>query len=89
LSVDRSAMTWLATSAPCCARATKGEPLGVIGRIDSMMVWSRTALKSGFKFWANLSLRVQASDASDLPMVEYLLELLCEGAPVGATIMIR
>jgi hypothetical protein len=54
-----------------------------------MMVWSRTALKSGFKFWANLSLRVQASDASDLLMVEYLLELLCEGAPVGATIMIR
>jgi hypothetical protein len=46
-------------------------------------------LKSLFKFRTNLSLGVRASDASDLPMVGYLLELLCEGAPVGATMMMR
>jgi hypothetical protein len=46
-------------------------------------------LKSGFRFWANLSLGVQASDASDQMMVGYLLEQFCEGAPVGATMMIR
>jgi hypothetical protein len=46
-------------------------------------------LKSGFKFWIISSLGVQASDASHLPMVGYLLELLCEGALIGATMMIR
>jgi hypothetical protein len=57
--------------------------------IDSMMVWSRMALKPGFRFWANLSLSVQASDAFDLSMVGYLLEMFCEGAPIGANMMMR
>jgi hypothetical protein len=34
-------------------------------------------------------LDIQASDASDLLMVGYLLELLCDGAPAEATMMIR
>jgi hypothetical protein len=46
-------------------------------------------LKSGFRFWIIPSLDVQASNASDLPMVGCLLDLLCEGAPTGATMMIR
>jgi hypothetical protein len=44
--------------------------------IDSMMVWSRTALKSEFKFQIILSSGLRASDASDLPMVGYWLEVL-------------
>jgi hypothetical protein len=47
------------------------------------------ALKSEFRFWIILSLGVRALDASDLPMVGYLLELLCEVAPVGATMIMR
>jgi hypothetical protein len=46
-------------------------------------------LKSEFRFWIILSLGIQASDASDLPMVGYLLELFCEGAPAEATMMMR
>jgi hypothetical protein len=46
-------------------------------------------LKSGFRFWANLSLCVRASDTFDHPMVGYLLELFCEGALAGATMMMR
>jgi hypothetical protein len=46
-------------------------------------------LKSGFRFQIIPSLGVWVSDASDLLMVGYLLELLCEGAPVGAIMMIR
>jgi hypothetical protein len=46
-------------------------------------------LMSGFKFQIIPSLGVQASDASDLPMVGYLLELLCDDALAGATMMIR
>jgi hypothetical protein len=57
--------------------------------IDSMMVWSHTVLKFGFRFWTNLSLGVRASDAFDLSMVGYLLELFYEGAPIGATMMMR
>jgi hypothetical protein len=47
------------------------------------------ALKSEFRFWIILSLGVWASDASDLPMVGCLLELLWDGALAEATIMIR
>jgi hypothetical protein len=90
LLTDRSAaMTWLAGSAPCWAKARRGEPYGAMCWIDSMIVWSHTALKSKFRFRANLSLGVWTSDASDLLMVGYLLELFCEGAPVGATMMMR
>jgi hypothetical protein len=46
-------------------------------------------LKFGFRFWTNLSLGVWASNASDLPMVGYLMELFCEGAPARATMMMR
>jgi hypothetical protein len=46
-------------------------------------------LKSGFRFWTNLSLGVQASHASALPMVGYLLELFCEGTLARVTMMIR
>jgi hypothetical protein len=35
----------------------------------SIIAWTRTALKSGFKFWTKPLLDVRASDASDLPMV--------------------
>jgi hypothetical protein len=47
------------------------------------------ALKSGFRFWANLLLGVRASDAFNLLMIEYMLELFCKGAPTGATMMMR
>jgi hypothetical protein len=47
------------------------------------------ALKSEFRFWANLSLGVQASNASDLLMVGYLLELFYEGNLARATMMMR
>jgi hypothetical protein len=54
-----------------------------------MMASRRTTLKSGFRFSANLSLEVQASNASYLSMVGYLLELFCKGTLVGATMMMR
>jgi hypothetical protein len=57
--------------------------------IDSRIVWSYTVLKSGFRFWTSLALGVWASDAFDLPMVGYLLELLCDGSSLGATMQIR
>jgi hypothetical protein len=47
------------------------------------------ALKCGFRFWIISSLGVCASDAYNLPMVEYQMELLCEGPPVRATMMMR
>jgi hypothetical protein len=47
------------------------------------------ALMSGFRFRIFLSLGVRASDASDLLMVGYLLELFYEGPPAGATMMMR
>jgi hypothetical protein len=40
-------------------------------------------LKFRFKFQIMPALGVRASDASDLPMVGYLLELLCDGSPFG------
>jgi hypothetical protein len=45
------------------------------------------ALKSGFKFRIIPSSDVRASDASDLPMVGYLLELCCEGPLAGASMI--
>jgi hypothetical protein len=46
-------------------------------------------MKSRFIFWIIPSLDVRALDASDLPMMGYQLELLCEGPPARATMMIR
>jgi hypothetical protein len=54
-----------------------------------MIVWSQMALKSKFRFWIILSLGVRASNASELPMIGYLLELFYEESPAGATIMMR
>jgi hypothetical protein len=42
-----------------------------------------------FRFWTSLTLGVRAIDASDLPMVGNLLELLCDGSSLGATMQIR
>jgi hypothetical protein len=55
--------------------------------IDSMMVWRRTMLKSGFRFRTSLLLVVRASDAWDSLIIGYLLELFWEGAPTGATML--
>jgi hypothetical protein len=55
----------------------------------SIIAWTRTTLKSKFRFWIKPPLSVQTSDASDLPMVGYLLELLCDQSPFGATMQIR
>jgi hypothetical protein len=55
----------------------------------SIITWTQTALKSGFKFWTKPPLGVQVSDASDLPMVEYLLEVLFDRSPLGATMQKR
>jgi hypothetical protein len=52
-----------------------GESGGTIRYIDSMIVWSLTELKFGFRFRTILLLAVRASDASDPPKVGYLLEL--------------
>jgi hypothetical protein len=43
-----------------------------------IIAWTRMTLKSGFKFRTKPLLDVWASDASDLLMVGYLLELLCD-----------
>jgi hypothetical protein len=88
--VNGSAATiWPAASAPCWAKATSGESIRTMHWIDSMMVWSCTALKSIFKFWTILLLGVWALDALDPLMVGYLLELLWEFALVGPTILMR
>jgi hypothetical protein len=42
-------------------------------------------MKYGFRFWISPTLGVRASDASDLLMVGYLLELLCDVSSLGAT----
>jgi hypothetical protein len=55
----------------------------------SIITWTQTALKSGFKFRTKPPLGVQVSDASDLPMVEYLLEVLFDRSPLGATMQKR
>jgi hypothetical protein len=46
-------------------------------------------LKSGFRFWTNPALGVWAPDVFDLPIVGYLLELLRDRSPFGATIKMR
>jgi hypothetical protein len=84
-----AAITWLAASAPCWAKARRGELSGAMRWINFMMVWSRTTFKSGFRFWTNLLLGVQAYDASNLPMVGCLLELFCEGHPIRGNMMMR
>jgi hypothetical protein len=73
--VDFSATTRFAASAPYCARRARGEPSGAIRWMVSMIACTRTALKSGFKFRISPVLGVRASEASDLPMVGYPLEL--------------
>jgi hypothetical protein len=55
----------------------------------SIIAWTRTTLKSGFKFWIKPPLGVQASDASNLLMVGYLLEVLFNRSPFRATMQIR
>jgi hypothetical protein len=55
----------------------------------SRIAWTRTTLKSRFKFWTKPPLGVQVSEASDLPMVGYLLEMLFDQSAFGATIQIR
>jgi hypothetical protein len=54
-----------------------------------MMVWSRMVLKSEFRFRTILVLGVWALDASEPLMVGYLLELLCEVALAGPTMLMR
>jgi hypothetical protein len=49
-----------------------------------MISWTRAALKSEFRFWTKPTLGVRASDAFDLPMVGYLLELLRDRFLFGA-----
>jgi hypothetical protein len=55
----------------------------------SRIAWTRTTLKSRFKFWTKPPLGVQVLEASDLPMVGYLLEMLFDQSAFGATIQIR
>jgi hypothetical protein len=73
--VDFFATTRFAASAPCCARRARGEPSGAICWMVSMIACTHTVLKSGFKFRISPVLGVRASEASDLPMVKYPLEL--------------
>jgi hypothetical protein len=46
-------------------------------------------LKSEFSFRAKPALGVRASDTSDLSMVGYLIELVCDQSLFGATIRKR
>jgi hypothetical protein len=55
--------------------AVRGEPSGAIRWLVSMIACTRTTLKSEFKFRISHVLGVRASEASDLPMVGYPLEL--------------
>jgi hypothetical protein len=66
-----------------------GEPSSAMSWMISIIAWTWTALKSVFKFWTKPSLGVRVSDASDLPMVGYLLEALFDRLPFGATMQIR
>jgi hypothetical protein len=74
-SVDFSATIRFAASAPCYARRARGKPSGAIRWMVSMIAYTRTSLKSGFKFRISPALGVRTSEASDLPMVGYTLEL--------------
>jgi hypothetical protein len=89
LLADLSATKRFVASTSCCATVIRGEPLGAMCWIDYRIVWSHTALKSGFRLRINPALGVRASNASDLLIVQYLLELLCDRSPFGATIKIR
>jgi hypothetical protein len=74
-SIDFSATTRFAASAPCCAKRARGEPSGAICWMVSMIAYTHTALKSRFKFRISPVLGVRASEASNLLMVGYPLEL--------------
>jgi hypothetical protein len=74
---------------PCYAKRARGEPSGAIRWMVSMIAYTRTSLKSGFKFRTSPVLRVRASEASDLPMVGYPLELWRGFSSFGATIQMR
>jgi hypothetical protein len=74
--VDFSATTKFTTSAPYCARRARGEPSSAIRWMVSMTACTCTTLKSGFKFRISPVLGVRASEASDLPMLGYPLELV-------------
>jgi hypothetical protein len=54
-----------------------------------MITWTRTTLKSRFRFRTSPALGVWAPDVSDLPIVGYPLELLQDRSPFGATIRMR
>jgi hypothetical protein len=56
--------------------AIRGEPLGAMCWMVFMIAYTQIALKSRFWFQTKPSFSVRASDASDLPMVRYLLEVL-------------
>jgi hypothetical protein len=86
---DFSVMIRFAASTPYSAKTARGEPSGAMRWMISIIAWTQTTLKSRFKFWTKPLLSVQASDASDLLMVRYLLELLCDRSPFGATMQIR
>jgi hypothetical protein len=73
--VNFSATTRFAASAPYCAKRARGEQSGAIRWMVSMIACTRTTLKSGFKFRISHVLGVRASEASDLLMVGYPLEL--------------
>jgi hypothetical protein len=73
--IDFSATTRFVASAPCCARRVTGEPSGAIRWMVFMIACTCTTLKSRFKFRISPVLGVRASEASDLPMVGYPLEL--------------
>jgi hypothetical protein len=74
---------------PLLSQDSKGEPSSVMRWMVSIITWTRTTLKSRFKFRTKPPLGVQASDASDLSTVGYLLELLCDRSPFGVTMHIR
>jgi hypothetical protein len=74
---------------PLLSQDSNGEPSGAMRWMVSIIAWTQTALKSIFKFWTKPSLSVQASDASDLSMVGYMLEGLFGRSPFGATMQIR
>jgi hypothetical protein len=58
-------------------------------RMVFMIAWTQIALKSGFRFRTKLPLGVQVSDTYDLSVVGYLLEVLFDRSPFGATMQIR
>jgi hypothetical protein len=55
----------------------------------SIIVWIQIALKFEFKFRTKQSLDVWVSDASNPPMVGYLLEVLLDRSPFRAAMQIK